>query len=357
MTTLAERLNKGDKYDPNTICGCLNRIANLWSKSTLAETYNLDPEADPTAWKFWKLQEAAFWPAGELDFSRDREDYEHASPEIKRAFEVVNGFFVPGDGLIIMNIALRFALEAKSMAETGALLTQMKQEFVHAEVYRNVVQTTITDRVKRDEVLKMVDNLPCVKAKAVWMEKYMYADIPKGHRVVAFACTEGIFFWSLFSFVFWLRSRGIFVNFVFANVQISKDESMHRDYGCVRFRELAGTSEQIPYEDALEIIKEAVEIEDQFADIIAPTPIEDFSAATTKKFNRFMANNLLIGLGYDAYWLDAEYPSWMQSIASSEKGNFYEVNIGAYKQFAVGEGGNNDDDDDSSIGSSDDTDI
>ena len=281
---------------------------------------------------------------------------------MKRAFEVVNGFFVPGDGLIVMNIALRFALEAKSMAETGALLTQMKQEFVHAEVYRNVVQTTITDRVKRDEVLKMVDNLPCVKAKAVWMEKYMYADIPKGHRVVAFACTEGIFFWSLFSFVFWLRSRGIFVNFVFANVQISKDESMHRDYGCVRFRELAGTSEQIPYEDVLEIIKEAVAIEDQFADVIAPTPIEDFSAATTKKFNRFMANNLLIGLGYDAYWLDgeAEYPSWMQSIASSEKGNFYEVNIGAYKQFAVGDGGRgggDNDDDDSSIGSSDDTDI
>jgi ribonucleotide reductase beta subunit family protein with ferritin-like domain len=133
---------------------------------------------------------------------------------------------------------------------------------------------------------------------------------------------------------------------------------MHRDYGCVRFRELVGTSEQISYEDVLEIIKEAVEIEDQFADMIAPTPIEDFSAATTKKFNRFMANNLLIGLGYDAYWVapgESEYPSWMQSIASSEKGNFYEVNIGAYKQFAVGSAGG-DNHNDSSLDSSLDSD-
>ena len=144
--TLAEELTKGkDKYDPNTVCGCLNRIMRMMKKEKLSEQYNLDMEADTISWKFWLLQEASFWPADEIKFSSDREDYKNASEEEKNALDLVNGFFVGGDGIIVANLGFRFAIEAETMAEMGALLAQMKQEFVHAEVYTKLISTLIVD--------------------------------------------------------------------------------------------------------------------------------------------------------------------------------------------------------------------
>lgn len=343
--TLAEELSKGkDRYDPNTICGCLNRIKRIADEErkrtkTLSEKYNIDPEADRVSWIFWKLQEASFWPADELDYSRLKEDYVKTTPAIRRALDLINGWFAGGDGIIVQNIAFRFALESKSMSEMGALLTQMKQEFVHGETYLKIIQAMIGDPIRRREILKIADNMECVKQKELLMEKYMECDIPLAVRIVAFACAEGIGFWASFAPIFWLKSQGIFMALADLNELISKDEGMHRDYACARYRNLP-ENQKMSYENVLRVVNEFVEVEENFADVIAG-PLEDEGYDLTpdvlKKFVRFMANNLLVGLGYETHYEDAKFPEYMRNISGSSKANFYEVNVGSYRQFSMNE--------------------
>ena len=345
-----------DIYDPNTINGCLNRIERIMKKEqeTLSEKYNLNPKDDITAWIFWKLQEASFWPSDEIDYSRLKDDYINASPAIQNAVDLINGWFAGGDGIIIQNIAFRFSVEARSMNEKSALLTQMRQEVVHAVSYMNTITSMIPDLEHRQKILRMADNLKCVKEKEQLMEAYMKNPLPKGYRIVAFACAEGISFWASFDVIFWLKSQGMFITLADLNELIAKDEGMHRDYACARFRELP-ENDKPSYNDVLTIVKEFVEIEYEFADAVAG-PLEkeghSLTPTTMKKFIRYMANNLLIGLGFKDYFEDAEFPSYMRNISSSQKSNFYEVNVGAYQQFSVEEhinNQNNFDDDDFDI--------
>ena len=96
-----------------------------------------------------------------------------------------------------------------------------------------------------------------MRDKTLWLEKNMESDKSKSHRLLVFACGEGIFFTSSFLFIFYFRSLGILQNITFANEQISKDEAMHRDAGILRhIREGLLTME-----DAHKIIEEAIKLE------------------------------------------------------------------------------------------------
>lgn len=335
---LADELTQNkDKFDPNTICGCMNRIKRLLNVKKFSDKYNIIPDSDKTSWIFWKLQEASFWPADEIDYSLLKHDYINASPAIRKAVDLVNGWFAGGDGIIVQNIGFRFAIEADNMAELGALLTQLKQEFVHGETYMKTITSMIPDPKHRNEVLKMADNLKCVRDKEILMEKYMESDIPKSYRIIAFACSEGISFWTSFQLIFWLKAQGLFISLADINELISKDEGMHRDYGCARFRLL---NKKPPLEHIHRIVDEFVQVEYKFANVLTSPLVQeghDLTSESMHKFIRFMANNLLVGLGCEPVYKDTDFPHYMRNISSSQKSNFYEVNVASYQQFSVNE--------------------
>jgi ribonucleoside-diphosphate reductase beta chain len=329
-----------DKYDPNTICGCLNRIRRMQEKdkTTLSEKYNLDLGTDKIAWVFWKKQEASFWISSEFDYTPLRADYDKASPGVKLGMDLTNGWFAPGDGVVTENVMFRFALESKTFPELVALLTQAKQETIHSETYIKIIQSMIVDPIHRQRVLKYADNLSCVRNKALLMEKYIESDLPKGYRIIAFAASEGIMFWSSFNFIFWLKSQGLFTTVAEINEKISVDEGLHRDYACARYRVLS-ESEKAPYDHVIKIISEFVNVELEFSNQITSAlqkePNCNYTEDLARKFIHFMANSLLIGLGYEPHWKDAEFPDHMRTISSSIKSNFYEVNVGAYTLISV----------------------
>jgi ribonucleoside-diphosphate reductase subunit M2 len=161
-------------------------------------------------------------------------------------------------------------------------------------------------------------------------------------RLVAFACAEGIFFCNLFAVIFWFRSKGTFPNFTHANIMISKDESLHRDFGAHLFgREISRLLEEDPSkaseikESVLNIIKEAIEIEDMFSDYILSEPLEDMNAADLKIYSRLIADNLLTQLSYHSHYEVKNPFTWLDNISMEQKGNFYEVKIGDYKNKSL----------------------
>lgn len=310
----------------------MSLIKELISKHRLADfssRYSFFPIKDEEMYQFYKTQEAAIWSSTEMDFSRDRKDYDNLSDDLRRIIDYVNAFFAATDGLIIDNIALRFLLEAKSTEEQAYYVTQMFIEIVHAETYSLIINSLTTED-KRKELFEAANNWPCVKAKADWLNANMESEKSRSHRLLVFACGEGIFFTSSFLFIFYFRSKGKLENIVFANEQISKDEGLHRDVGIFLHRREGKLSD----EEAHQIVKEAVELECAFVDELLPKTIDDLYPESVKNYVKFLGDHLLVAADYPKLYninLD-QLPSWMNDIAMEQKSNFYEIRVGNYKQ-------------------------
>lgn len=305
-------------------------LIDKYRNPNIGERYSFFPIKDEEMYEKFKEQESAIWSSSEMEFSRDLKDYLSLTPELKRIIDLVNCFFSATDGLIIDNIALRFLLECKTMEEQSFYISQMFIETVHAETYSLIINTLITDPDERQRLFMAANNLPCVQAKTNWLNKHMTSDKSRSHRLLVFACGEGIFFTSSFLFVFYFRTKGVLQNIIFANEQISKDEGMHRDAGLLLHKREGPLTE----EEAHQIVREAVELEFGFVDEVLPEPVEELNASDVKNYVRFLGDHLLISAGYSKlYNIDVkELPTWMNDIAMEQKSNFYEVRVGNYKQ-------------------------
>jgi ribonucleotide reductase beta subunit family protein with ferritin-like domain len=324
----------------------INGIVDLQRKEALSsesgKRYALFPILDEVGYKFYETHENIHWTDKELDYVADVKWYDAASPQTKKVIDTILAFFLAGDGAISDNIIYRFLLECKSYEEKAMFISQLHRELMHAASYGMMTLAFKRTEYEIAKLVETVDKTDCVRRKIEFMEKWMLADRPRYERLVAFACAEGIFFSTLFAVIFWFRSKGQFENFVFANTLISKDESLHRDWAAYLFEqeisELLKTNPELKDEirtSVLNIIQEALEIEDLFVDYMLDEPMEDLNASDLKKYAKLISDNLLVQLSYEPYY-NAKNPfSWLDNISMEQKGNFYEVRIGDYKRKSL----------------------
>jgi ribonucleotide reductase beta subunit family protein with ferritin-like domain len=320
------------------IIQCVNQLDKLTKKSSF-QRYSLFPIQDESAFEFYKKQEAAIWSANEMEFTRDKNDYDRLEPRLKRLVDMILGFFAPADGLVSQNIAFRFLLECDTFEEMASFITQFFIELVHSENYGMQIMSCVPDEVEQKKIFEMCEELPCVKQKVEWMNKYLFSDEPRLIRLAAFAAAEGVFFSVLFAIIFWFRSKGILQNFIFMNEQISKDEGMHRDYGCYLFRkELSKGGDYVPegWKDKVtQLLDEALEVELEFLKVLVPEPIDDLNFEDLSDYAKVVTDHLRYSLGLPLKYNVKNKLTWMNDISLSQKGNFYEVRIGSYKNFSV----------------------
>jgi ribonucleotide reductase beta subunit family protein with ferritin-like domain len=335
---LEEKKEKSKEVSQPSVVSLINQLADVTSKKKDLTRYSLFPVKDDEAFAFYKKSESMIWSANEMDFIRDKKDYERLEPRLKRLVDMILGFFAPGDGLIIQNLVFRFLLECETFEEQATFIVQLFVELVHAETYGMTIMVFHPKEEDQKRIFNICEELPCVKAKADWMNKYMYADIPKSMRFLAFSACEGIFFSVLFSIIFWFRSKGILQNFIFSNEQISKDEGLHRDFGAYLFRK---EIEKHPYDgwqkQAEQILDEALDIELQFLKELVPEPIDELSYDSLADYARVVSDNLRVQLGLPQKYKIKNTLTWMNDISLTQKSNFYENRVGNYKAFSVSE--------------------
>jgi ribonucleotide reductase beta subunit family protein with ferritin-like domain len=297
---------------------------------------------DEKGYEFYETHENIHWTDKELDYVADIRWYDSASDQIKKIIDTILAFFLSGDGAISDNIIFRFLLECKNYEEKAMFISQLHRELIHAASYGMMTLAFKRNEYEIAKLVQTADNTECVRRKILFMEKWMLSDRPRYERLVAFACAEGIFFCTLFVVIFWFRSKGQFENFVLANILISKDESLHRDWGAYLFCQeiteilrLNPDKESEIRDSVLNIIKESIEIEDMFADYILDKPLDDLNSSDLKIYARLIADNLLTQLSYQTYY-NAKNPfTWLDNISMEQKGNFYEVRIGDYKRKSL----------------------
>jgi ribonucleoside-diphosphate reductase beta chain len=283
-------------------------------------------------WEMYKKMQAAFWTAEEIDFSKDYEDFKKLSSNSQYFIKMVLAFFAASDTIVNMNLGKRFINEVTILEAQICYQFQTMIENIHSESYSLMIDNIIRDKEEKDKLLNALDNYDCIKKKANWALKWVESEAPFVQRVIAFACVEGIFFSGSFAAIFWLKKQNVMPGLCDSNELISRDENMHTNFACLIKTKC---TTQLSQEIVHEMFRDAVSVEKEFICESLPVSLLGMNDNLMSKYIEFVADRLLITLGYEKIWNTTNPLDFMESISMNGHSNFFETRPTQYQKAAV----------------------
>jgi ribonucleotide reductase beta subunit family protein with ferritin-like domain len=205
--------------------------------------------------------------------------------------------------------------------------SQIYTEGVHNETYSGLITLFVKDEEERQQMFNAVRESTFVKAKADWTFKFMDEKTESlSARLIAFAFCEMVMFSSSFCIIFYFKRNGVLKGLTFSNELISRDEGMHGTFAC----ELYKLMERVPQERVYEIFREGVRVEQEFVRSALPKPLLGLNAQDVCQYVEFVADYLLVMLGYPKLFNVSNPFDWMNMISVDGKTNFFERKVGEY---------------------------
>ena len=283
-------------------------------------------------WQMYKKHEASFWTAEEIDLGQDMKDWNNLNDGERHFISHVLAFFAASDGIVNENLAVNFLSEVQYAEAKCFYGFQIMMENIHSETYSLLIDTYIKDPVEKDRMLNAIDTIPCVRRKADWALRWI-ENGTFGERLIAFAAVEGIFFSGSFCSIFWLKKRGLMPGLTFSNELISRDEGLHRDFACLLYTD--HIQNKMPEEQLYDIIRDAVEIEQEFVTDALPVSLIGMNAELMQQYIAFVADHLLVSLGLQKIYNVTNPFDFMDMISLQGKTNFFEKRVGEYQKAGV----------------------
>ncbi len=287
-------------------------------------------------YQMYKQAEACFWTAEEIDLHDDEQGWNSLDTHEKDFILKILGFFAASDGVVIENLVNNFCSEIQVPEARAFYGFQTAMENIHSETYSLLIDKFGGN--KKNELFNAIQHHPATKRKAEWALKYISRNPNEDHvkdfskRLIAFACVEGIMFSSSFCSIFWLKNQGKCPGLCFSNELISRDEGLHRDFAVLLYKYFPKLSRQ----EILSIVDDAVSIECLFVDETLPNNLKGMNATLMKQYVKFVADHLLVSLGYAKEYKVSNPFSFMDMISLEGKTNFFEKRVGEYSKSGVG---------------------
>ena len=309
--------------------------------------YVMFPIKDNDIWEMYKKQEDLFWRAQEVDLSKDLKDWESLNDNERYFISMILAFFASSDGIVLENLGARFMSEVQLSEARAFYGLQMAMENIHSIMYSTLIETYIKDSHQKHRLFNSLTEFPCIKKKGDWAIKWIQDKRSNfATRLVAFACVEGIFFSGAFCAIYWLKKRGLMPGLTFSNELISRDEALHTEFAVLLHSKL---EKPLKKQKIHEIIKEAVEIENEFINDALSCSLIGMNNNLMNEYIKFVADRLSMQLGGDKIY-DCKNPfDWMENISIEGKTNFFEKRVSEYSLankvenndnvFSFGDGG------------------
>lgn len=313
----------------------MNEAVSLSEEPILKENkdrFVLFPIQHSDIWEFYKKAEASFWTAEEIDLGQDLKDWERLNDGERHFISHVLAFFAASDGIVNENLAENFVAEVQYTEAKFFYGFQIAIENIHSETYSLLIDTYIKDGKEKDRLFNAIETMDSVKKKADWALRW----IDEGNfaeRLIAFAAVEGIFFSGSFCSIFWLKKRGLMPGLSFSNELISRDEGLHCDFACHLYRD--HLNNKLSEETVVEIIKDAVAIEQEFVTDSLPVDLIGMNAKLMCQYIEFVADRLLAELGYSKIYNVTNPFDFMEMISLQGKTNFFEKRVAEYQKAGV----------------------
>ena len=273
-------------------------------------------------WQMYKKQVDCFWRAEEIDLSKDLAHWDTLSQEEKFFLSMILAFFAASDGIVLENLGLRFMNDVQISEARAFYGFQIAMENIHSQTYSLLIETYIKNAEEKDKLFRALENFECIKKKGDWAQKWI-KDNRSGFatRLIAFACVEGIFFSGAFCSIYWMKKRGLMPGLTFSNELISRDEALHCEFAVLLYSKLVN---KVKKTRVHEIIKEAVEIENEFICEALPCRLIGMNSQLMTQYIQFCADRLCVQLGYDKIYNVCNPFDFMELISLEGKVNFFE---------------------------------
>jgi len=305
------------------------------SNTTLGERYTLFPISsnEEDLYKLYKKAVASFWTPEEIDFNKDKEDWEKLTENEQYFIKHVLAFFAGSDGIVQDNLASRFQREVQSPVARLFYAFQNAMEGVHSETYSLLIDQYVKDKNEQIKYFRAIDEIPCIREKALWALKWIESAEDYATRLVAFACVEGIFFSGSFCAIYWIKKRGLLPGLTFSNELISRDEGLHTEFAVAMYHKLQNKLDKSVIR---EIIQSAVEKETVFICDALPCSLIGMNSRDMTEYIQFVADRLAMQLGIDKIYKVQNPFDFMELISLEGKTNFFEKKVSEYSKPGVG---------------------
>jgi len=305
------------------------------STTTLGERYTLFPikETEQDLYKLYKKAVASFWTVEEIDFSKDRDDWNKLNESEQFFIKNVLAFFAGSDGIVQENLASRFQVEVQSPIARLFYGIQNAMEGIHSETYSLLIDQYVKDKDEQHKLFRAIDTIPCIRKKAEWALVWMNDKESYATRLVAFACVEGIFFSGSFCAIYWLKKRGLLPGLTFSNELISRDEGLHTEFAVAMYHKMENKLDKDKLQN---IIMDAVNIETEFINESLPCSLIGMNARDMTSYIKFVADRLSVQLVQTKIYNSINPFDFMELISLEGKTNFFEKKVSEYSKPGVG---------------------
>nr|QBI90338.1 rr2 [Trichoplusia ni single nucleopolyhedrovirus] len=299
----------------------------------------LFPIVNEDLWQSYKKALDCHWKVEEIDMSKDFDDWNNKLNDKERFFlKHVLAFFAAADVIVNTNIIEHMQSAVPEMEASFFYAQQTSIECVHTEMYNILVVEYIKDPQECDRILNAIEHIDSVKRKATWAQKWIESQTATfAERMVAFAIVEGVFFSGSFAAIYYIKDtkKGALPGLTYSNELISRDEGLHTDFACLYYNKYIAKKDKLSESKVLNMFKEAVDIEKDFFTNALPVAMLGMNAHSMCEYIEFVADRLLIELGYEKYFKTLNPFEFMNNISLEGKTNFFEKRVGEYKRFGA----------------------
>lgn len=296
--------------------------------------YSLFPIMYHDAFAFYKKAVASFWTVDEIDFSKDRQDFESMTADEKRFITHVLAFFASSDGIVNENLAVNFYNHFDNAEIRAFLSMQLAIETIHSEAYALQIEELVNEIDEKNRLFEAINNFPSVELKAKWALTYVSGEyVSQAQRLIAFVIVEGLFFASSFCAIYYFKGRNLMPGVSLANDLISRDETLHYEFSTYLY--LNHNDDRLSQREVHAMFMDAFKVESQFISDLLPVGVAGMNRNLMIEYVKYVTNRLLIELKYDPLFPDVTNcpVDYMTMISLQTKENFFERKVSEYNKI------------------------
>jgi ribonucleoside-diphosphate reductase beta chain len=258
------------------------------------------------------------------------------------------GFFATADSLVANNLVLAVYRYITNPECRQFLLRQAFEEALHTHSYQHIIQSLGVDEAR---VFNMYREIPSVASKAIWALKFTKSlsdpnfktgSLENDQRLLRdliafYVVFEGIFFYVGFTQILSMGRRNKMVGTSEQFQYILRDESMHLNFGIDVINQIVIENPRLWtatfQKEVLQIIREGVDLEHQYAIDTMPNGILGLNADMFRDYLEYIANRRCNQIGLSEQYPGATNPfPWMSEIMDLKKEkNFFETRVTEYQ--------------------------
>jgi len=316
-----------------------------------ADLNQLVPFKYSWAWDKYLVACANHWMPNEINMSADVALWKNPNglTDDERQIILRNlGFFSTADSLVANNLVLAVYRHITNPECRQYLLRQAFEEALHTHAYQYIIESLGLDEA---EVFNMYREVPSVASKACWAlpftqslgDPMFHTGTPENDQrllrdlIAFYVVFEGIFFYVGFTQILSMGRRNKMAGTSEQFQYILRDESMHMNFGIDVINQIKIENPHLWtlkfQEDIIELIKEGVALEYQYAHDTMPNGILGMNAAMFEEYLHFIANRRCNQIGLPSQYPGAENPfPWMSEMMDLKKEkNFFETRVIEYQ--------------------------